>query len=64
MREQLAQALAVQQQLSLERDQALEQARLARERADRLQLQLNRIRTAHGKGGSRFIICCNDDVIT
>ena len=48
MREQLAQALAVQQQLSLEKEQALEQARLARERADHLQLQVNRLRMAHG----------------
>ena len=49
MREQLAQALAVQQQLSLEKEQAQEQARLARERADHLQLQLNRLRLAHGQ---------------
>ncbi|CAI8040850.1 Ski oncogene, partial [Geodia barretti] len=49
MREQLAQALAVQQQLSLEKEQAQEQARLARERADHLQHQVNRLRIAHGE---------------
>ena len=49
MREQLAQALAVQQQLSLEKEQAQEQARLARERADHLQLQVNRLRMAHSE---------------
>ena len=49
MREQLAQALALQQQLSLEREQAQEQAQLARERADHLQLQVNRLRIAHGQ---------------
>ena len=51
MREQLAQALTVQQQLSLERDQAQEQARLARERADHLQVQVSRLRMAHGQWG-------------
>ena len=39
----------MQQQLSLEKEQAQEQARLARERADQLQVQVNRLRLAHGK---------------
>ena len=43
----------MQQQLSLEREQALEQARLAKERADQLQLQLNKLRMAHGEGRER-----------
>ena len=49
MREQLAQALVVQQQLSLEKEQAQEQARLARERADNYQMQVTRLRMAHGQ---------------
>lgn len=49
MREQLSQALVVQQQLSLEKEQAQEQARLARERADHYQMQVTRLRMAHGQ---------------
>lgn len=49
MREQLAQALVVQQQLSLEKEQAQEQARLARERADHYQMQVTQLRMAHGQ---------------
>lgn len=49
MREQLALALASQQAMKVERDQALEQTRLARERANRLQAQLDRLRAAHGE---------------
>ena len=49
MREQLSQALTNQQSLIVERDQAREQARVATERADRLQRQLDLIRQTHGE---------------
>ncbi len=48
MREQLSQAIINQQSLTLERDQAREQARLATERADKLQKQLDLLRNTHG----------------
>lgn len=49
MREQLSQALANQQSLTIERDQAREQAKVATERADKLQKQLDLLRQTHGK---------------
>lgn len=49
MREQLAQALATQQVLTVERDQAREQCQLARERAAALQQQLEGLRQSHGQ---------------
>lgn len=49
MREQLAQALSAQQSLTIERDQAREQARIATERGDRLQRQVDLLRQAHCK---------------
>ncbi len=47
MREQ---ALATQQVLKAERDQVMEQCRLAQAREQLLQQQLDRLRTAHGEG--------------
>lgn len=49
MREQLAQALATQQTLMVERDQAREQLKLAQERGTKLQRQLDGLRDAYGK---------------
>lgn len=49
MREQLAQALATQQVLRVEREQAVEQCRLAQEAAGRLQAQLDRVHSSHCK---------------
>ncbi len=49
MREQLSQALTNQQSLTIERDQVREQAKLATERADRLERQLDLLRKTHGK---------------
>ena len=49
MREQLAQALAIQQTLMVERDQAREQLKLAQERGSKLQKQMDNLRTAYGK---------------
>ena len=49
MREQLAQALAMQQSLLVERDQAKEQLKLSQERNSRLQKQLDNLRTAYSK---------------
>ncbi len=54
MREQLSQALVNKQTLTLERDQAREQARLATERADKLQKQLDLLRHTHG--GSSIVV--------
>ena len=48
MREQLSQALSKQKALVVERDQALEQGRLAQVRAEKLQQQLQKLQTAHG----------------
>ncbi len=49
MREQLAQALSTQQTLMVERDQAREQLKLAQDRGNRLQKQLDTLRLAFGK---------------
>ena len=49
MREQLAHALATQQSLTVERDQAREQFKLAQERGDRLQRQLEGLRVAYSE---------------
>ena len=49
MREQLAQALASQQALIIERDQAKEQCKLAQDRANKLQKQLDLLRKVHSK---------------
>ena len=49
MREQLAQALASQQALIIERDQAKEQCKLAQDRASKLQRQLDLLRKVHSK---------------
>ena len=46
MREQLAHALSTQQTLMVERDQAREQLRLAQDRGNRLQKQLDGIKLA------------------
>ena len=49
MREQLAQALASQQALITERDQAKEQCKLAQDRASKLQKQLDLLRKVHSE---------------
>ena len=49
MREQLAQALATQQSLKVEKEQAVEQCRIAQECAARLQTQLELLRNAHSE---------------
>jgi hypothetical protein len=49
MREQLAQALASQQALIIERDQAKEQCKMAQDRASKLQKQLDLLRKVHSK---------------
>ena len=49
MREQLAQALASQQALIIERDQAKEQCKMAQDRANKLQKQLDLLRKVHSK---------------
>ena len=49
MREQLAQALASQQALIIERDQAKEQCKMAQDRASKLQKQLELLRKVHSK---------------
>lgn len=48
MREQLAQALSKQKMLIVERDQAVEQSKLVQQRADQLQLQLQKLHTTYG----------------
>ena len=55
MREQLAQALASQQALIIERDQAKEQCKLAQERASKLQKQLDLLRKVHSKSLTRYV---------
>lgn len=57
MREQLAQALATQQALTVERDQAKEQCRLAQERATKLETQLILLRQVHGEFGLVIVRC-------
>ena len=54
MREQLAQALASQQALIIERDQAKEQCKLAQDRASKLQKQLDLLRKVHSKSLTVF----------
>lgn len=54
MREQLAQALASQQALIIERDQAKEQCKLAQDRASKLQRQLDLLRKVHNEMGHHF----------
>ena len=49
MREQLAQALAMQQVLTVERDQAREQCQLVQEREAELIKQLERLRRTHSE---------------
>ncbi len=49
MREQLGQAVATQQSLTMERDQAREQLKLSQERGERLQKKLDSLRQAYGK---------------
>ena len=55
MREQLAQALASQQALIIERDQAKEQCRLAQDRANKVQKQLDLLRKVHSEQHSTII---------
>ena len=54
MREQLAQALAMQQVLTVERDQAREQCQLVQEREAELIKQLERLRRTHSKSISHI----------
>ena len=57
MREQLAQALATQQTVLMERDQAREQLKLAQDRGTRLQRQLDNLRTAYGRSPGARVEC-------
>ena len=54
MREQLAQALAMQQVLTVERDQAREQCQLVQEREAELIKQLERLRRTHSESISHI----------
>ncbi|KAL5476330.1 hypothetical protein EMCRGX_G026259 [Ephydatia muelleri] len=54
MREQLAQALSKQKMLIVERDQAVEQSKLTQQRADQLQLQLQKLHTTYAQMEKHF----------